>query len=270
MRRTLGSAALAVSLALTLGACASDSSTPGAATGATPDAATSSAPVELTTAAFVTSMTDALHEAGSYAFTYSMTASGTTVTGNGRFVGTSPETTAMAMTTEVAPGTSIAMILVDGKIYMDGAVAGSAGKWIDLTDSSDPSLSGLADQLAASGDPTEMISKLSGDSVQITRGERSTVDGVEVTAYTMALDVVEVSKATGQEFTDAQIAELEAAGGTGMDIVYLIDDDGLPVELTTTMGDLMTQTMTYSGYGAQEPVTAPAPETIISAAELGL
>ena len=270
MRRHLTSAVLATALVLSVAACAGGSATTAAAPSTAVSSPSPTVPAKITTASFVTSTTDALTKAGSYAFSYTMTASGTTLGGSGRVVMSSPTDLTMATTTDTGSG-KVSMVMVGGHLYMDGAIAGAAGKWIALTDATTPSLAGLADQLKESADPSAMLSKLSGDAITVVRGEKSTVDGVEVTAYTMTMDVAELAKATGQDVTTAELDQLKAAGTDGkMGLVYYVDKDNLPIKVSLTMGDVMTEEMSYSGFGAQEPVAAPAAETVILASALGI
>jgi hypothetical protein len=268
MSRVFTSAVVAATLALGLAACA----TSPAAKTADPVTTAVSTPsaTPLTPASFMTDTAAALAKAGSYAFTSTTTTSGMTITSAGSVTDSTPTHLAMELTVVSGSSGTVKMRLVEGHAYMDGTIAGAAGKWIDLSDAAEPSLSGLADQAASSADPSGFLAKVSKDAMQITAGEQSTVDGIAVTAYNVAVDFQVLAKASGMAITQAQIDQVTAAGGSSVGVVYLVDKDSRPVKVTVAMGDFMTQETTYSGFGTQAPVTPPAPETVVLASSLGI
>jgi hypothetical protein len=271
MHRWLTSATLAAAVALVLGACTTGAGADEAAPVAAAASETPTTPAQMTTASLLAASMTAVTKAGSYAVTYKETVGGTTLTGSGRLVGTSISAMAIAMTVDTGTAGTLSMLVVGGRVYMDGAIAGAAGKWIDLTDAATASFAGLADQISSSADPYSMLSKLADDAVQVVRGGTSTIDGAEVTDYAMTVDVTEIVKATGLQLTQAQLDQLTAAGYTGtMGIDYYVGKDDLPVKVTVTMGDLLTEEMSYSGFGTQAAITPPAPGTVIPASQLGL
>ena len=85
-----------------LAACGGGTTTAGDVSAATRTSASASptTPAPLTGASFVSRTTSALLAAGSYAFTYTASTEGTTVSGSGRFVGTSASDLRMAFAVE--------------------------------------------------------------------------------------------------------------------------------------------------------------------------
>lgn len=273
MRRPLVPTVLAGALALLLAACGGGTSTAdGTANGATrTQASASTTPTaELTGASFISRTSAALLAAGSYAFTYTASTSGVTVNGSGRFVGTS--TTDLGMDVSVDTGSSIVrMLVVDGRAYMDGALVGATGKWIDLTDASSSGLTDVVTQMKDSIDPSALFAGLSGNALTVTKGDTTTVDGTEATAYKLTMDLAAMTQVLGRTMTADELDQLKATvGSTAMDIVYYLDAKDRPVKTTITMGTFMTQEMHYSGFGTQEPITAPAPADVVPASQLGL
>jgi hypothetical protein len=272
MSRVFTSAVVAATLVLGLAACATSpaakTADPVTTAVSTPSATPSKA--VLTPASFMKDTAAALAKAGSYAFASTTTTSGMTITSAGSVADSTPTHLAMELTVVSGSSGTVKMRLVDGHAYMDGTIAGAAGKWIDLADAAEPSLSGLAGQAASSADPSGFLEKVSKDAMQITAGEQSTVDGIAVTAYNVAVDFQVLAKASGMAITQAQIDQVTAAGGSSVGVVYLVDKDSRPVKVTVAMGDFMTQKTTYSGFGTQAPVTAPEPATVILASTLGI
>lgn len=271
MRRSLTTIAAAAALTVALAGCGGGSGT-SATKPSSSAASASSTPTEdaaITPASFLKKTGDALTGAGSYAFTTTTTTSGMTITGGGRAVVSGAGGVAVEMTMDVS-GQSLTMRVVDGHIYMDGSMAGAAGQWIDLTDSSNPQLAGLGAQFADSADPVSSLAKLPEGSMTVAPGEKTTLDGADVTKYKVTMDVQDLMKVSGQELTQEQIDALGTAATGDMGIIYYIDSKDRPVKATITMGTLMTQEMAFTGFGSQEPIVAPAADTVLSAASLGL
>ena len=150
-------------------------------------------------------------------------------------------------------------------------LVGATGKWIDLTDASTSGLSGMAQQIRDSIDPSAMFAGTGPDSLTVTKGESTTIDGTEATAYRITLDVAAMAQVLGRTLSAEELDQVKAAaGGTSMDVVYYLDAQDRPIRTTVTMGTFMTQEMRYSGFGTQSPITAPAAADVIPASELGL
>ncbi|MCR6493283.1 hypothetical protein [Cellulomonas sp. P24] len=273
MRRPLVPAALAGALALLLAACGGGTSTvESTANGATrTQASTSATPTaELTGASFISRTSAALLAAGSYAFTYTATTSGVTVNGSGRFVGTSAADLGMDFSVDTG-GSIVRMLVADGHAYMDGALVGATGTWIDLTDATSSGLTDVVTQMKDSIEPSAMFAGLSGDALTVTKGDTTTVDGTEATAYRLTMDLAAMTQVLGREMTSEELDQFKAtAGTTSMDVVYYLDANDRPISTTITMGTFMTQELHYSGFGTQEPITAPAPADVVPASQLGL
>lgn len=271
-RRPLVPTALAGVVAVLLAACGGGTTTAGdvSAAARTSASASPTTPAPLTGASFVSRTTSALLAAGSYAFTYTASTEGTTVSGSGRFVGTSASDLGMAFAVETG-GSTVRMLVAAGHAYLDGALVGATGKWIDLTDASTSALSGMAQQIRDSIDPSAMFAGTGPDSLTVTKGESTTIDGTEATAYRITLDVAAMAQVLGRTLSAEELDQVKAAaGGTSMDVVYYLDAQDRPIRTTVTMGTFMTQEMRYSGFGTQSPITAPAAAEVIPASELGL
>jgi hypothetical protein len=271
MRRPLVPTALAGVVALLLAACGGGTTADGvSAATRTSASASPTTPATLTGASFVSRTTAAMLAAGSYAFTYTASTEGTTVNGSGRFVGTSASDLGMEFAVETG-GSTVRMLVAAGHAYMDGALVGATGKWIDLTDAATSALSGMAQQIRDSIDPSAMFAGLGPEALTVTKGESTTIDGTAATAYRITLDVAAMTQVLGRTLSAEELDQVTAAaGGTSMDLVYYLDAQDRPIRTTVTMGTFMTQEMRYSGFGTQAPITVPAATDVIAASELGL
>ena len=142
---------------------------------------------------------------------------------------------------------------------------------LDLYREPDPFRVPRPSEIRDSIDPSAMFAGTGPDSLTVTKGESTTIDGTEATAYRITLDVAAMAQVLGRTLSAEELDQVKAAaGGTSMDVVYYLDAQDRPIRTTVTMGTFMTQEMRYSGFGTQSPITAPAAAEVIPASELGL
>lgn len=138
------------------------------------------------------------------------------------------------------------------------AKAGVATPWLKLTAAGSP-LSGGLDQLAQQNSPASVLDQLS-KAGKITKSWQTTLNGQPVTHYAL---VVDETKA-GAKLP----ADLAAKLPKTADVDIWLTKDQLPVQVVTSMGDLLTSTVHYTNWGTKVDVAAPTADQVTDAATL--
>jgi hypothetical protein len=216
---------------------------------------TSQADGTVTQAAWLDSVTEAQLDAQSARMEMEMDVAGQTVTMSGVVRGAEELTeSAMQMEMEV-PGAgqagSIEMILLDGTLYMNmGSL--TQGKYVTL-DLDDPSAEQFFGGLQSQVNLAETTRMLEDSITSFEEAGSETVDGVETTKYVVTVDT--------EKFFDQQggLGELPPSVDVpdSLTYTYWVDDEDLPVRVTTDMGGLGAMDMSFSDWG--EPVEIEAP-----------
>lgn len=277
MRIARGIAALSVaSLAFGLAACSEDvqdtsdevrpsteAGQPDVSEDSTDDPATEDSSSEdaasgsgdLTTENFAERLTAATVEAGSYTIDMTTEAAGTSATISAD-VELTDSTTNMAMTMD-QQGMQMEIRVVDAIFYLNlGEVSNGMFVKVDPADESNPlaaQFSGIEEQL----DPTASLAGFEGAFSSVEKvGEPVDVDGVQAQQYTV---VVDTTKVTGQLQEQAEAAG--AALPPELTYEYWVDDQDRMVRTTSEVAGA-TVDMTFSGWGEDFGITAPAEDEI--------
>jgi len=180
------------------------------------------------------------------------------MTGQLRMAGT-------GMDLEVAVGSTarpLRAIIVGGVGYLDLGVVVGARHWLKVAPGSTSGQAaslGLFQRLA---DPGSALRGLGG-TVEAVRGGRSTLDGVQVTEYSVSLDARQM----------ASLAPSLSPGEPGADLVrsatvthYFVDAGWLPHKVVNESvregGETTSTTITYSDWGRPVTIEAPAPADV--------
>jgi lipoprotein LprG len=277
MRIARGIAALSVaSLAFGLAACSEDvqdtsdevrpsteAGQPDVSEDSTEDPATEDSSSEdaasgsgdLTTENFAERLTAATVEAGSYSIDMTTEAAGASGTISAD-VELTDSTTNMAMTMD-QQGMQMEIRVVDAIFYLNlGEVSNNMFVMVDPADESNPlaaQFSGIEEQL----DPTASLEGFEGAFSSVEKvGEPVDVDGVQAQQYTV---VVDTTKVTGQLQEQAEAAG--AALPPELTYEYWVDDQDRMVRTTSEVAGA-TVDMTFSGWGEDFGITAPAEDEI--------
>jgi hypothetical protein len=159
--------------------------------------------------------------------------------------------------------------VVDKVIYMsmpedERAKSGITTPWITLGAGDNPlakALGGGLDQLAEQNSPTSMLDELS-KAGRITKTWSTTLNGQPVTHYALVVDTVKAGEA------DKLPADAAAKLPKTADVDVWVNKDQLPVQVVTTMGDLLTSTVHYTNWGAKVDVSAPAADQVTDISKL--
>ncbi|MFF5987802.1 LolA-like protein [Prauserella flavalba] len=262
MRKT-ALAASGFALVIALSACGSDGDSGNAFGGNNSgDAGSSffSDPQQLAAAA-----SEKTAESKSSKFSMDMNMAGMQMTANGEGLYDGANTK-MSMNMEMM-GQSVEMRLVDQAMYMKmaGLEAQTGGKpWAKISlDGTDPMSQQLSSSMEQS-DPTKTLEYIK-EAGEITNSEKTTLDGQEVTHYTIELDFKKIASEMGAAsgITPEQAEQLPAK----LPMELWLNSDNLPVQVVMDMGKMMEaagaggqeakMTMKYSDWGA--PVTVEAP-----------
>lgn len=274
MRRSLVSVTAAAALAVSLAACGGGAGaqeptpTPSQSAAASPSPTPSEEPA-ITPASLLAKTSGALGAAGSYAFSVTATNRGTAQTGSGRVL-TSAAGDISIQASATDDGHTLGLVLVGGRVYLDGAVAEAPGYWFDLTDSTVPDTTSMTSGFVDWATPLTALSKLPAGAIQVVRGDASTVDGVKVTEYRVTMSLEDLAKVAGEDLTADESAQLAAAPAGSVGMLLLVDPDYRPVKVTIAMGDVLKQEMTLSGFGTQQPVPAPDAGAVVPGSEIGM
>jgi hypothetical protein len=169
------------------------------------------------------------------------------------------------MDLEVAVGSTarpLRAVVVDGVGYLDLGVAVGEKHWLKVAagSTSGPAASlGLFERLA---DPSVALRGLGGG-VAAVRGGTVTIDGVQVTEYSVSLDAQQMGS----------IAPSAAAGESGVDLSrttsvthYFVDADWLPHKVVNESvregGETTSTTIMYSEWGQPVAIAAPDPADV--------
>ena len=137
--------------------------------------------------------------------------------------------------------------------------AGVATPWLKLPAAGSP-LSGGLDQLAQQNSPTSVLDQLS-KAGKITKSWQTTLNGQPVTHYAL---VVDETKAGAANLPADLVAKLPKTA----DVDIWLTKDQLPVQVVTSMGDLLTSTVHYTNWGTKVDVAAPPADQVTDAATI--
>lgn len=210
---------------------------------------------DLTTENFAERLTAATVEAGSYSLEMTTDAGGASSTVSAD-VELTDSTTNMVMTMD-QQGMEMEIRVVDAIFYLNlGEASNGMFVMVDPADESNPlgaQFGGLEEQL----DPTASLAGFEGAFSSVEKvGEPVDVDGVQAQQYTVVVDTTQV---TG----DLQ-EQAEAAGATlppELTYEYWVDDQDRMVRTTSEVAGA-TVDMTFSGWGEDFGITAPAQDEI--------
>jgi hypothetical protein len=154
-------------------------------------------------------------------------------------------------------GTPTDMRIVDGAMYIQDPTSGT-GKYLkmDLDDPNGP-LAGMGDALD-SYNPDEMIAKMSPHAFRkVTDLGSESVGGRQLEHYTVVLDTGAASKA---------FQNLPSAASLPKTMTYdmWLDSEDRMARFRMLMKRVTKVTATYSDYGADVHVTAPAPADVMA------
>ncbi|WP_026455451.1 hypothetical protein [Saccharomonospora iraqiensis] len=213
----------------------------------------------------VSSSSDKASEASSSRFSMETTGMGQTMRAEGeaRYAGTD---TAMSMTMDVQ-GRSIEMRLVDRTMYMkmpqvQGAEPGTGTDkpWVEMSlDGDNPMAEAMGGGagMAEQSDPTKVLEQLEQYGGEIVDTRETTLDGEQVTRYTVELDMTKAAAMMGGEQLRA---EPQPSQDTTIPMELYLDSQNLPrrIEMNLdVMGRSASMVMNYSDWGT--PVTIEAP-----------
>lgn len=261
---TLRKAAAAAVLPLAVGslaACGSSSSHSG--TAADPHASTptqsSSAPASgqsVDAGQFLGTLKSAAKNITTAKFQMNMDISGQTVTANGALDMTG-STPAMQLSMDLTgTGTPTDMRLIGRVMYM--TVPGTAGKYvkIDLKDPKGP-MAGYGDTLG-SLDPQSMIDQMSPAAFRkVTYVGTESVGGQQLKRYHIVLDTAAATSMLKGMPTTASLPKT-------MSYDMWLDDQNRMARFEMRMQKVMDVTATYSDFGSDVSITAPAPSDVES------
>lgn len=275
MRRSLFSVTAAAAIVVSLAACGGGAGaqeptpTPSQSSAAASPSPTPTEEPAITPASLLAKTSGALGAAGSYAFSVTATNRGTAQTGTGRVLASTTGDTSIQVSA-TADGQTVGLVLVGGRVYLDGTAAEAPGYWFDLTDSTVPDTTSMTSGFVDWATPLTALSKLPAGAIQVVRGEASTVDGVKVTEYRVSMSLEDLAKIAGEDLTADESAQLAAAPAGSLGMLLLVDADYRPVKVTIAMGDVLKQEMTLSGFGTQQPVAAPDAGAVVPGSEIGM
>jgi hypothetical protein len=269
---TLRRAALAAVVPLALGSLAAcgngndDSATaadPQATTTSTPDSQSSPTTTGDGSAherksvdpdAFVAKLKNAARSITTARFTMDMDLGGQSVSAKGA-VDMTGDTPAMELSMDLTGmGTPTEMRLVAGNMYIQAP--GSDGKYLkmDLSDPNGP-LAGYGDSLL-NYDPQSMINSMTGDAFKkVVDLGPETVGGLKREHYRVTLDTAAATKVFGNLPSTAQVPKT-------LTYDMWLDGQGRMARFKMLLKNVTQVTATYSDYGADVHITAPAPSQV--------
>lgn len=215
---------------------------------------------QLTLDNFAERVIDAQYAAGSANFTMEMDIAGESVATQGSAIfADTVEETAMIMTMSFA-GETVEMRLIGGIAYMD--VPGMPG-WMamDLAD-----LAQLSGQDLSQVDPGMQLESVNEGLVSIEpTGETTEMDGVEVQAYALLIDMSEyLGEFEGSEAVEGIDEQFEATMWVGVE-----DDLVRRMEMSFDLeGETMSMSMSFSDWGTDVTVEAPPEDEVTDFADL--
>jgi hypothetical protein len=263
---TLRRAAVAAIVPLTLGslvACGSDDSThaadPGAGQGTsgtpTPSTKTDSGPQRVDPVAFVSRLKKATRSLTTARFDMAMDVAGQTVYAKGALDMTGDHPAMQFSMDLTGMGTPTDMRIVDNVMYVQDPTGGS-GKYFKM-DMSDPN--GPLGDLAATFDsykPDAMIANISPDSFRkVTDLGSQTLGGRRVEHYRVVVDTAGASQAFKNLPSTASLPKTLTSD-------IWLDSQDRTAKFTMLMKKVSRVTATYSDYGAEVHITAPAPSRV--------
>lgn len=242
----------AAALTLGLGACSG-----GAADTAAP--AASSAATQLSAYEVVKASAEQSQEAGSAKFSLASTGSveGTALelSGEGAFDAASGAFEMTMTLPAEAGGTTVALRVVDGVLYLSGAPLTAEGQWMQMP------LDGMPGLDTTAMDPSAALQQLQAVADDVTEVPGVTVRGVETTGYTGTIDPAKAAESL-PEAERPDPAELEAVGP--IPFTLYVDAENRPARVVVEQSGL-TVTMDYYDWGTDVDVAAPDPATVTAA-----
>lgn len=210
---------------------------------------------DLTTENFAQRIAAATIAAGSYSLNMTTDAAGTssTISADVELV---DSTTNMTMSMD-AQGVAMEIRIVDAIFYLNlGDLSGGKFVKVDPADPSNP-LAGQFDGLESQLDPTKSLEGFEGAFTSVEKvGAPVDVDGVQAQQYTVVVDTTKIS---------GPLADQAAATGSALPpeltYDYWIDAQDRMVRTTSTVSGA-TVDMTFSGWGKDFGITAPAESEI--------
>ncbi|GAA3430492.1 hypothetical protein [Kutzneria kofuensis] len=141
--------------------------------------------------------------------------------------------------------------------------AGIGTPWLKLggDDPLSKSLSGGLAQIAQQNSPTAVLDQLA-KAGKITRTWQATLNGQPVTHYALVVDETKAGVAAKLP------ADLAAKLPKTADVDIWLNKEQLPVQVVTTVGDLLTSTVHYTNWGTKVDVAAPPADQVTDAATL--
>ncbi len=225
----------------------------------------------------VSSSSDNASEASSSRFTMETTAMGRTMRAEGqaRYAGAD---TAMSMTMDMQ-GQSVEMRMVDRTMYMkmpqgEGAALGAeSGKpWVEMSlDGDNPVAEAMGGaDMAEQSDPTRILEQLEryGGEIVDTRG--TTLDGEQVTQYTVELDTAKAATMMGGEQLRA---EPQPSQDTTIPMELYLDSENLPKRIEMNMdvmGQSSSMVMNYTDWGTPVTIEAPPADQVAQFEQSGM
>ncbi|WP_298179702.1 hypothetical protein [Saccharomonospora sp.] len=277
--RTSVLAAGGVALALVLTACGDDGGDSNDSALQGGNNSSSSASPFSDISQLVASAQEQTNKSQSSSFTMEMDMAGMKMQaqGEGVYSGTNPQmsmTMQMDMPAEAqAQGMgsmSVEMIMDGQDIYLkmpSEANPDPSKPWMKMSVGEDMGGQNL-DQMAQQSDPTKMLEQLQQAGGEIVNSEQTTLDGQDVTHYTIELDLSKAGDMVGDPSVAAAIPE-----GTMIPLELYLNGENLPVRLEMNMDELMRSTgmpgagsattvMTYSDWGKPVNIQAPPADQV--------
>lgn len=285
VRRAIAAASLSALAVTGLAACGSDDTTEDASADASSESsesgdAPSAADGEraegdaVPTEEFIALYTAAYEDQTSAAMSMELSGAGmgaAAMTAEGQVdLTTAPPQLAMSMD---YAGEALDLRLVDGVMYLGSAAFADLGaEWLRV-DISDPeaaaSLGIDPDQFTQGLDPDAMVALFEASVESVTYGGEQDVEGAALERYDVVMDGAAAAAEFGVTEQDA------AALPETLEYAVFLDADGLVRQLDMALpdpasGEDSTITIRFDDYGSDVTVEAPAEDTTIDFAELGL
>lgn len=253
--RALGASAV---ITLILAGCASQSTTSKSSTSPSP----TPTPTPTTAAALATELTTAMQQVHSAHLTVTTSGTGaaaTTAAGALQAdVTTAGGHTSAFQTTATVAGQTVEILYVDKVAYVKlPTTANSATPWTKVSaSSSNPVIAGLAQNMSQlqSQSSLNAYNDLLKGATGFQRVGPKTINGVKATEYTMTVNVASLPA------DSPAAAQLKGAGVTTVPVIFYVDGQNRPVQITETLtlaGAQVTVDVKFSKYN--QPITIQAP-----------
>ncbi|PRX49068.1 hypothetical protein B0I33_103101 [Prauserella shujinwangii] len=228
--------------------------------------------------ALVAAASEQTSQSKSSKFTMEMDMAGQKISANGEGVYDGANSK-MAITMNMG-GQTMEMRLVDRTMYMKlpGEAAAQMGgkEWVKVSaDGTDPlsqQLGSSFDQMAEQSDPSKVLDQIK-QAGEITNSEETTLDGQDVTHYTIELDFAKIADQYGAAgVSEEQMKQLaDKVGKLPMEL--WLNGDNLPVQVSMDMAKVMeaagapagqggSMLMKYTDWGAPVNVEAPPADQV--------